>query len=72
MLQVTTEHQQNWAVLAGGALAELLEGIRRGWQGALQGRSSMLWQCGRGSPGHCRIAPYCRGEDSGLKWHWVQ
>lgn len=30
MLQVTAERQRSRAVLAGGALAELLEGIGRG------------------------------------------
>lgn len=50
MLRVTTEHQQSRAALAGGALAELLAGIGKGWLGALQGRLRVLWQCGRGEP----------------------
>lgn len=50
MLWVTTEHQQSRAALAGGALAELLEGMGRGWLEALQGRLPVLWQCGRGKP----------------------
>jgi len=51
MLRVTTEHQQSRAALAGGALAELLEGVGRGWLGALQGRLRVLWQSRRGEPG---------------------
>lgn len=50
MLRVTTEHQQSRAALAGGALAELPEGMGRGRLGALQGRLLVLWQCGRGEP----------------------
>lgn len=51
MLRVTTVHRQSRAALAGGALAYLLEGMGRRWLGALQGRLSVLWQCGRGKPG---------------------
>lgn len=42
MLQVPTEHQQSKAVLAGGALAGLLEDTGSGWLGALQGRLTVL------------------------------
>ena len=42
MLRVTTKHQQSRAALARGALAELLEGVGRGWLGALQGRLPVL------------------------------